>query len=135
MLASTLLALREGLEAALIIGIIIGALYKFQRGRLVPAVWLGVVAAGLTSLLVALGLYRIGLELEGPAEKIFEGTTMLLAAGVLTWMIFWMKRQSAGMKEALEDEIATMGDHTPFLSLFFLAFITIIRKVWNWGCF
>ncbi len=135
MFASTVLALREGLEAALIIGVIIGALYKFQRGRLVPAVWLGAAAAGLLSLLIALGLYRIGVELEGLAEKIFEGTTMLLAAGVLTWMIFWMKRQSTGMKRALEAEISSTSSKTPFLSLFFLAFITIIREGIELGLF
>ncbi len=135
MFASTLLALREGLEAALIIGIIIGALYKLNQGRLVPAVWLGAAAAGLLSLLIALGLYRIGLALEGPAEKIFEGTTMLLAAGVLTWMIFWMKRQSVGMKRALEAEVSAVGRKTPFLSLFLLAFLTIIREGVELGLF
>ncbi len=128
MLASTLLALREGLEAALIIGVIIGALYKLGRGRLVPAVWMGTAAAGLLSFLAALILYRFGMALEGSFEKIFEGATMLLAAGVLTWMIFWMKRQSAGMKQALEAEVSAAGEQTPFLSLFFLAFITIIRE-------
>ncbi len=135
MLASALLALREGLEAALIIGIIVGALYKLNRGRLVPAVWLGAAVAGLFSLLIAFGLYRIGLALDGPAEKIFEGTTMLLAAGVLTWMIFWMKRQSVGMKQAIEAEVSSVSSRTPFLSLFFLAFITIIREGVELGLF
>ncbi|HEY79703.1 MAG TPA: iron permease [Caldilineae bacterium] len=128
MLASTLLALREGLEAALIIGVIIGALYKLGRGRLIPAVWMGTAAAGLLSFLAALILYRFGMSLEGSFEKVFEGATMLLAAGVLTWMIFWMKRQSAGMKSALEAEVSAAGEQTPFRSLFFLAFITIIRE-------
>ena len=135
MLASALLALREGLEAALIIGIIIGALYKLNRGQLVPAVFLGAAAAALLSLLTATGFYRIGLSLEGPAEKIFEGTTMLLAAGVLTWMIFWMKRQSAGMKNAIEAEVSSIGGRAPFLSLFFLAFITVIREGVELGLF
>ena len=135
MFASTLLALREGLEAALIIGIIIGALYKMDRGRLVPAVWMGAASAGLLSLIIAVGLYQIGLALEGPAEKIFEGTTMLLAAGVLTWMIFWMRRQASGMKQALEAEVSAASNKTPFLSLFFLAFVAIIREGVELGLF
>jgi len=135
MLASALLALREGLEAALVIGIIVGALYKLNRERLIPAVWLGAAAAGLSSLLIAFGLYRIGLVLEGPAGKIFEGATMLLAAGVLTWMIFWMKRQSAGMKNAIEAEVSAANGRAPFLSLFFLAFLTIIREGVELGLF
>ncbi len=128
MLASSLLALREGLEAALVIGVIIGALYKLDRPELKPAVWLGVATAILFSLLAAIGLYRIGAALTGDAEKIFEGATMLLAAGVLTWMIFWMKRQSRDMKQNLEDSVLTASRKTAFLSLFLLAFITIIRE-------
>ncbi len=128
MLASTLLALREGLEAALIVGIIIGALYKMKRGHLVPAVWLGVLVAGLLSVFVAFALYQIGVSLEGPSEQIFEGATMLLAAGVLTWMIFWMQGQSSGLKSALEAEVSAASSRKPFLSLFFLAFVTVIRE-------
>ena len=128
MLASALLALREGIEAALIIGIIIGALYKSDRIDLKPAVWIGTAVAVLFSLLTGVVLNRIGVALEGDAEKIFEGVTMLLAAGVLTWMIFWMKRQSRGMKQNIESEVLAVSDKTAFFSLFLLVFFTIIRE-------
>ena len=135
MFASALLALREGLEAALVLGVIIGALYKFDRERLIPAVWLGAGVAGILSLLAAIALYRVGAELEGDAEKIFEGTTMLLAAGVLTWMIFWMKRKSSAMSQSLEADVSTTGKRAPFLSLFFLALIVVIREGVELGLF
>ncbi len=132
--ASFLLALREGMEAALIIGIIIGALVKLHYSRLLPAVWLGSLAALLLSLLAGVVLYRFGLELEGDAEKIFEGVAMILAAGVLTWMIFWMQRQSTGMRQALTQQASTAGEQG-FWAIFTLTFITIIREGIELGLF
>ncbi|RUA18191.1 MAG: iron permease [Clostridia bacterium] len=128
MLASFLLALREGLEAALVLGVILGALTKLNRTQFKPAVWLGAAIAVLTSLLAGVGLFRFGVSLQGDAEKIFEGSTMLLAAGVLTWMIFWMKRQSRGVRQGLEASVLAADHRTAFLSLTFLAFITIMRE-------
>ena len=107
MLPSFLLSLREGLEAALLVGIVLGALYRIQRPDLRSAVWLGVAAAMIASLAAALALVGLGAELKGPAEQIFEGVTMLLAAGVLTWMIFWMQRQSRSLRSHLESEVRT----------------------------
>ena len=94
MLASFLLSLREGIEAALIIGIVLGALRQMRRGEMIPAVWYGTLSAVLVALIGGVGLTAFGLSLEGTAEQIFEGVAMLLAAGVLTWMIFWMRRQA-----------------------------------------
>ena len=128
MLAAMLLALREGLEAALIIGILIGALVKLQRQELKPAVWLGILAAGLVSLLVGIMLTAIGRGLEEPGEQIFEGMAMLLAAGVLTWMIFWMQGHAQGMKASLEQNVSAASLNKPYLSLFLLAFLTVIRE-------
>ena len=98
MLASFLLSLREGFEAALIIGIVLGAVRKLHRPDLSATVWAGALSALGVSALAGLGLYAVGFELEGHSEQVFEGLTMLLAAGVLTWMIFWMSRQSRRVK-------------------------------------
>ncbi|HEY3312739.1 MAG TPA: FTR1 family protein, partial [Anaerolineales bacterium] len=92
MLPSFLLSLREGLEAALIIGIVLGALAKLKHTELNRTVWSGAAAAAAVSAAIAVGLSLLGLEFEGRGEQIFEGTAMLLAAGLLTWMIFWMQR-------------------------------------------
>jgi high-affinity iron transporter len=82
-LPSYLLSLREGLEAALIIGIVLGALRKINHPDLNPVVWGGALSAAAISLIAALALYAFGASLEGAAEEVFE-VTMFLAAGVLT---------------------------------------------------
>ena len=102
MLPTYLLSLREGLEAALIIGIVLGALTKIRRSDLSPAVWLGTLSAVGVSILTAILLTSFGMSLEERAEQIFEGITMLIAAGILTWMIFWMSKQARFLKGELE---------------------------------
>jgi high-affinity iron transporter len=128
MLASFLLSLREGLEAALIIGIVLGALRKLQRGELTSTVWAGAISAILVSVGVGIGLFVVGVELEGKAEQIFEGLTMLLAAGVLTWMIFWMNRQSRNIKSELEAGVTKTVSSTDKRGLFWLAFLAVVRE-------
>ncbi len=132
MLPSFLLTLREGLEAALIVGLALGVLAKMKRSQYAPAVWGGVGLAGLLSLGVALGLNALGAELTGAAEEIFEGVTMFLAAGVLTWMIFWMQRQGRQVQQGLEAEIrAAAGGPAgrgPGWGLFAIAFFAVLRE-------
>ena len=128
MITSLLLSLREGLEAALIIGIVLGALHKTGRFDLSRFLWAGVLSAVIISLLSALLLHAVNQELEGLAEQIFEGITLLLAAGVLTWMIFWMRRQSGGMKSQLESEVNRAVNLGGRGAIFFLAFIAVLRE-------
>lgn len=128
MLPSYLLSLREGLEAALIIGILLGALRKLNRAGLAPVVWGGAFSAAALSLLAALGLNAIGARLEGSVEVVFEGVTMLLAAGVLTWMIFWMRRQARTLKGELEADVRKATMQSGRRALFVLAFIAVLRE-------
>jgi high-affinity iron transporter len=128
MIPSFLLSLREGLEAALIIGIVLGAMRKTDRTDLNRSLWIGVISAVVVSLLTALLLRGIGEELEGRSEQIFEGFTLLLAAGVLTWMIFWMNKQSRGMKVELESDVNQALNRKGQGAIFFLAFIAVLRE-------
>ncbi|MBL8062118.1 MAG: FTR1 family protein [Anaerolineales bacterium] len=128
MLPSYLLSLREGLEAALIIGIVLGALQKIRRTDLAPALWFGVLAAVGVSFLTAVALTLFGLSLEGGAEQIYEGITMLLAAGVLTWMIFWMSTQAKNLKSELENGVNKAAMTTGRRAIFGLAFIAVVRE-------
>lgn len=128
MLPSYLLSLREGIEAALIIGIVIGALRKIRRTDLAPALWWGVLSATAVSVLAAVLLTLFGLELEGPAEKIYEGATMLLAAGILTWMIFWMSQQARTLKTELEEGVSKAAASTGRRAIFWLAFVAVVRE-------
>jgi high-affinity iron transporter len=128
MITSLVLSLREGLEAALIIGIVLGALRRTGRADLNRPLWFGVISAFIVSLLTALLFHAVDKELVGTTEQIFEGVTFLLAAGVLTWMILWMRRQSRSMKSQLESKVnqaATLGGAG---ALYILAFISVLRE-------
>jgi len=127
MLQSFLLALREGLEIALIVGIVFGALYKFNRQDLFPTVRLGVVSATLISLLVAALLNAMGASLQGESEVIFEGVMMLVAASVLTWMILWMQSRASRIKQLITEEVS-LATHAGKASLFLVAFVAVLRE-------
>ena len=128
MLASILLSLREGLEAALIIGIVLGVLRRTQQTELTPMVWRGAATAGLLSLLTAIFLNLIGAEFEGNGEVIFEGTTMLLAAVLLTWMVFWMQKQARNKKTSIENEVVQAVQKGGKRAIFLVAFVSILRE-------
>ena len=127
MLPSLLLSLREGLEAALIIGIVLGVLNKVNQQHLKPVVWQGAAIAVLFSLLAGAGLNMLGMQFEGIAEEIFEGLATLFAAGVLTWMIIWMQKQGKNIKGKIESETSQALD-TGRKALFTLAFIAVFRE-------
>lgn len=128
MFPSFVLSLREGLEAALIIGIVFGALGKMKRPDLKPIVWRGVVSAVAVSLAAALALNLLGAKFEGKAEEVFEGFAMLTAAGILTWMIFWMQRHARTLKLELETSVHQATMQTGQKALFFLAFLSVGRE-------
>jgi high-affinity iron transporter len=128
MITSLVLSLREGLEAALIIGIVLGALRRTGRVDLNRSLWAGVVSASVVSLLTALLLRAVNQELKGTAEQLFEGVTFLLAASVLTWMIFWMRRQSGNIKSDLEGKVSRASLGQGGGALYFLAFIAVLRE-------
>lgn len=128
MLPTFLLSLREGLEAALIIGIVLGAISKIRRADLAPAVWYGVLGAVVVSLLTAITLTTFGMSLEEEAEQIFEGITMLIAAGILTWMIFWMGRQARFLKSELEEGVNKAAASAGKRAVFTLAFMAVVRE-------
>lgn len=128
MLPTYLLSLREGLEAALIIGIVLGALTKIRRSDLSPAVWMGTASAVIVCILAAILLTTFGMSLEERAEQIFEGTTMLIAAGILTWMIFWMRKQARFLKSELEEGVNKAVVSNGKRAVFWLAFVAVVRE-------
>jgi high-affinity iron transporter len=129
MLPAFLLSLREGLEAALIIGILLGALRKVNRPDLKSAVWAGTAAALLVSLAAGGALAALGFSLEGQVEYVFEGITMLLAAALLTWMIFWMNRQGRFLRAEMEGKVRQAAASAASRgALFGLAFLAVVRE-------
>jgi high-affinity iron transporter len=128
MLSALLLSLREGLEAALIIGIVLAALKKINRTDLRLWAWGGVLAAVLLSVAGSFLLDRLGLSFQGKAEQIFEGLAMFSAAALLTWMILWMQRHSANLKTELETQTAQAAGGKDKVAIFSLIFFAVFRE-------
>jgi len=128
MAASALITLREGLEAALIIGIILAYLKRTGNGDRSSAVWTGTVAALLLSVLAGGAIFLTAGEFTGRAEELFEGTAMLTAAGVLTYMIFWMRRQAINIRAHLVAQVDSALAAGSRVALALLAFVAVGRE-------
>ena len=128
MMSAFLIALREGLEAALIVGIVMGYLRQIGRGDHTLFAWAGVAIAALLSALIALIMRFIGAELETPYEQIFEGTTIFLAVAILTWMIFWMRYQGRLLKSDIEHKIFSAVTRGETWGVFGLVFFSVFRE-------
>jgi high-affinity iron transporter len=103
-LAIYLIGLREGLEAALIVSILLGYATKLGRSDLKPRIWTGIglavaVAVGVGALLT------FGTLDLGDAEPVIAGSLSVLAVGFVTWMIFWMVRNSSGLSSSLRTDV------------------------------
>lgn len=128
MIAALLVAFREGLEAALIVGVVFGYLKKTGQGVHYRSAWIGVVAAVAVSVVLAAGIQIVGAELEGRAEQVFEGITMFLAVGILTWMVFWMRYQSRTLKSALERDVQAAIQSGQSRGLMAVTFLAVFRE-------
>jgi len=89
---------------------------------------LGAVSAALLSVLTAVGLTAAGAELEGTSEELFEGLTMLLAAGMLTWVIFWMQRRGHSLRQRLEAQVRQVVPGKQGRGLFIVSFVAVLRE-------
>ena len=123
-----LVMLREGFEASLIVGIVLAFLNRTGRRDAFAPVWIGAGLAALLSVLTGALLFVVGAELEGRAEAIFEGTAMLVAAGLLTWMIFWMRRQARFIKKDLEDQVEHALAAGSSFGLALVVFVGVLRE-------
>jgi high-affinity iron transporter len=123
-----LTGLREGVEAALIVSIVIAYLVRTGNGEHAAKIWLGTGIAVGASVVLGLLLFNTVGTFEEPYEQIFEGTTMLLAAAVVTWMLFWMRRQAASVKGELQAAVDRVLDSGGAWGLALLAFTAVIRE-------
>ncbi len=125
--SSLLITLREGLEIALVLAIIVAYLQKTGRADRLGSIWAGSAVAAV--LCVATGLLfnqAVG-EFEGKWEQFIEGALAFAAVGVLTWMIFWMRGHARGISSELHSKIDAAIDHSP-LALAVVAFVAVARE-------
>lgn len=128
MLFSFLVTLREGIEIALVVTILLGYLRQIDQRQHFRGIWLGVGAAAVLSLAFGAVLEITSREMSGRALEAFEGFTMLFAVAVLTWMVFWMKRQSAGISNDLRHQIDSALSTGSVFALAMLAFSAVARE-------
>jgi high-affinity iron transporter len=127
MLSTFLIALREGLEAALIVGILIAYVVKTDRRHLLTPIWTGVGVALAATFALGGFLSFTSAELSERGEQFFAGTTSFLAVGLVTWMVFWMKRAARTLKDELHGKVENALSAGP-LALAAAAFFAVARE-------
>ncbi len=128
MLASFLITFREALEAALVIGIIGAYVARIGRKDLYRYIFGGIIGAVIASTGVAFVFKLIYGELTGTAEYVFEGGAALVAAVVLTYMIFWMAVNSKMIKGEVQEKIDRSVSSGGMLGIAALSFIAVFRE-------
>jgi len=134
-LGAALLTTREGLEASLIVGIVLAYLAKTDNRDRFRVIWAGTAAAVLVSMVTGAALFFTVGELEGRSEQIFEGAAMLSAVAVLTWMVFWMRKQARHIKGELEARLASAVAAGSAVGLASVVFFAVLREGWETALF
>lgn len=127
MIAAFVITLREALEAALIVGIVLSYLSKTGQNRYYRVVYLAIATAVAASVIGAVLFNTVAGGFTGRAEEIFEGVAMLIGAALLTTMILWMMRQRHIAGE-LRERVATEAARGQRLGLFSLVFVSVLRE-------
>ena len=126
MLSAFLVALREGVEASLVVGIILVYLSRTGRGRLARFVWYGVALAAALSLGVAVALERWRISEDG-----FEGLMLLIASVFVITMIVWMNRVARHLKKEIEQKVEAYAERAGSAAgwgIFLFVFLMVLRE-------
>lgn len=128
-LANLLIALREGLEAALVVSIIVAYLVKSDRRDALPKLWLGVGLAALVPLVAGAIMTWGPKTLTFQAQEILGGTLSFVAVGLVTWMIFWMGKNARELKGELEGSLSkTLAEGGSGWGVVWIAVVAVGRE-------
>ena len=127
MAESLLITLREGFEAALVLAIVLAAVRRSERPQLARWVWTGTAAAVVLSVVVGIAIHLTIDDLAGAARARTFAVICFAAAGLLTWMIFWMRSHSRNLKGELEGRTAAAMEQSE-LALAVVAFVAVARE-------
>jgi high-affinity iron transporter len=128
MLPTFVIGLREGVEAALIVGIIAAFLIQRGESKAIRSMWLGVGAAIALCFGAAVILNAVGESLDFKQREIMEGVLALIAVAGVTYMIVWMRRHSRELKGVLEENAAAALVAGSSIALIGMAFFAVIRE-------
>jgi high-affinity iron transporter len=127
MLSTFIIALREGLEAELIVGILVAYIVRTDRRHFLKPLWTGVGAALAATFALGAFLSYTSAELTPRGEELFAGITSFIAVGLVTWMVFWMKRTARTLRNELHGKVDTALTGGP-ISLALVAFFAVARE-------
>lgn len=128
MLGAFLIGLREGLEAALVVGILVSYLNKLGRRDVLPRLWTGVGLAILMSIGIGAVLTFGSYALTTQAQEMIGGLLSLLAVGLVTWMIFWMQKAARNLKKTLEGELDKALAEGSLWGIVIISFVSVARE-------
>lgn len=128
MFAALLIGLREGLEAALVVGILVAYIRRLGRADVLGRMWIGIglaiaLALGIGAVLT-FGAYALTTE----AQEIIGGSLSLVAVGMVTWMIFWMQKAGRTMKSTLQGGVDRALAHGSLWALVTVGFVSVARE-------
>ena len=130
MLTALLIMLREGFEAALVVAIVYAYIRRIDRPDLARPMWQGIAAAAALSVAAGIVVHLTVENLEGRARLLAFAAVSMLAVVVLTWMIFWMRRQAHRIKGELQESVdhAIAGGGDVRLAVMGVAFLAVARE-------
>ena len=128
MVPTLVIALREGVEASLIVGIVAAFCVKEGRRDALRPMWFGVALAAAACVVVAVGLRMVGQELPQREQEMLETVIGLIAVGAVTYMIVWMRQHARGLKAALEGHARSALAVGSTAALVGMAFLAVLRE-------
>src|SRR5262245_199151 len=128
MIPTFVIGLREGVEAALIVGIIAAFLRQEGRRDVLRWVWTGVAAAIALCAAAGVGLELLSRELPYRRQEGLEAVVALVAVAFITWMIVWMRRNARLLRGTLEGGVTAALARGSVVALVVMAFLAVIRE-------